>query len=48
MRRRFIVKWYEYDLTRVMCRKFFTEIAARVYMMWIEYKENVHAKLYTY
>lgn len=46
MKRKFVVQWYEYNLTKVKYRKFFTEIAARVYMMWIEYKENSNAKLY--
>ena len=46
--RKYVVKWYDCNLTERMSRKFFTEAAANLFAWYIEYTENVTTKIYQY
>lgn len=46
MKRKYEVRWYEYDLTQQKNCKFYTEKAARFYAKWLEKKFNVKPKIY--
>lgn len=46
MKRRWIVKWYEFNLTEEMSRKFFTEVGANFYAWYLEYKYDVKVRVY--
>ena len=35
MRRKYQVRWYEYNLTVPRCRKFFTEMGAALFHLWL-------------
>lgn len=41
MKRKFEVRWYEYNLTQEKCRKFFTKWGALIFMAHLEAYENV-------
>ena len=45
MKRRWIVKWYDLNLTQEMSRKFFTEVGANFYAWYLEYNGT---KTWTY
>lgn len=40
------VRWYHYNLTEADCRKFFTEIGARLYQWYLKMRYNEDAKIY--
>lgn len=46
MKRRFVVKWYEFNLTKVKYRKFFTEIGAEFFKWYLLYFKGAIAKIY--
>lgn len=46
MKRRWIVKWYELNLTEEKSRKFFTEAFATLYAGWLEFKYDLKARIY--
>lgn len=46
MKRRWIVRWYELNLTEERSRKFFTEVGAMFFAWWIEYKYNIITRVY--
>jgi hypothetical protein len=37
MKRRYQVRWYNFNLTEPMSRDFFTEIAATIFYLWLKY-----------
>lgn len=37
MKRRYEVRWYAYNLTQPRCRKFFTELGATLFHVWLYY-----------
>ena len=41
MKRKFKVRWYEYNLTQEKVRKFFTHWGAIIFMAYLEAYENV-------
>ena len=41
MKRKFKVRWYEYNLTQEKVRKFFTHWGAIFFMAYLEVYENV-------
>ena len=45
MKKKYEVRWYEFDLTNEIRRKFFTEVAANFYAWWIEYKYNLKTRI---
>ena len=45
MKKTFRVEWYDYDLTRPRCRKFFTEIGANIFACWKSNKDNVKTRI---
>jgi hypothetical protein len=48
MRFKFIVKWYDFNLTEMRSRRFFTEIGASLFVWYLNYFEDVVAKMYNY
>ena len=40
------VRLYHYNLTEADCRKFFTEIGARLYRWYLKMRYNEDAKIY--
>lgn len=46
LKRRWIVKWYEFNLTEEKCRKFFTEGIANLYAWYTEYTQDVKTRVY--
>lgn len=48
MERKYIVRWYEYNLTRERNRKFFTEAGASFFAWYISYRENTKARIERY
>ena len=46
MRRYYEVRWYEFNLTEMRSRKFFTEIGAELYKWYLEHYEGAIAKIY--
>ena len=46
MRKCYEVRWYEFNLTEMQSRKFFTEIGAELYKWYLEHYEGAIAKIY--
>jgi hypothetical protein len=46
IRRRYEVRWYEYNLTQERRRKFFTEIGAALYHVWLFYFRKEKSIIY--
>lgn len=46
MKRRYEVRWYEYNMTQPMRRKFFTEMGARIFMCYQWCRNNIDARIY--
>ena len=46
MKRRWIVRWYEFNLTEEKSRKFFTEGIANLYAFWLEFKYDIKTRVY--
>lgn len=46
MKRKYEIRWYEYELTRPRRRKFWTRIGATLYAMYIGKKQS--AKVFIY
>ena len=46
MKRKFEVRWYEYNLTQEKSKRFFTEPAALFYAWYIEFKHGVITRIY--
>lgn len=46
MKAKYSVKWYEYDLTEMRCRNFFTKIGAMIFASWIENQQGTKPKIY--
>lgn len=46
--RKYVVKWYDCNLTERLSRKFFTEAAANLFAWYIEYTQDVTTKIYKY
>lgn len=44
MKRKYNVEWYDYDLTQPRCRKFFTEVGARLFARYMENRYNVKTR----
>lgn len=45
MKRKYKAEWYEYELTKPCCRKFFTEFAAVVFAYFIGKWQNAKVKI---
>ena len=45
MKRKWIVRWYELNLTQEKSRKFFTLIGAAMFAAYLEVYENVKPKI---
>lgn len=45
MRRRYEVRWYELNLTKEKCRKFFTKLGAAIFAAYLEACEDVEPKV---
>lgn len=48
MKRKYEVRWYEYNLTNEKCRKFFTKVGAIFLASYLEAYESVKPKIYEY
>lgn len=48
MKRKYEVRWYEYDPTRERSRKFFTKLGAIFFASYIEAYDHVKPKTYEY
>lgn len=48
MKRKFEVRWYEYNLTQEKSKRFFTEPAALLYAWYIEFKHGVITRIYSH
>jgi hypothetical protein len=46
MKRRYQVRWYEYNLTVPRCRKFFTELGATLFHVWLFYFRKEESIIY--
>lgn len=46
MKHKYEVRWYEFNLTQRMYRKFFTEIGAVVFKWYLERFCDAYAKIY--
>ena len=46
MRKCYEVKWYKFNLTHQQSRKFFTELVAKLYKLYLEHFEGEVAKIY--
>lgn len=46
MKRRYYVRWYAYNLTQPRCRKFFTELGATLFHVWLYYFRNEESIIY--
>lgn len=46
IRRRYEVRWYEYNLTQERRRKFFTEIGATLYHVWLYFIHGITSHVY--
>lgn len=46
MKRKYEVRWYEYNLTEEKRRKFFTHWGAIIFMAYLEAYENVEPVIY--
>ena len=46
MKWRYEVRWYEFNLTEMQSRKFFTEIGAKIYRWYLLHSEGLIAKIY--
>lgn len=46
MKRKFEVRWYEFNLTEYMRRKFFTKIGAVIYASCLKVYDDVEPKIY--
>lgn len=46
MKRRYEVRWYEYNMTQPMSRKFFTEMGACMFMCYLWCRNNIDARIY--
>lgn len=45
MKRRYEVRWYELNLTKEKCRKFFTKFGAAIFAAYLETYEDVEPKV---
>ena len=48
MKFKFIVKWYDFNLTELQSRKFFTETGASLFIWYLNHYYDVTAKMYKY
>ena len=48
MRYKYVVRWYEYNLTNMKCRNFFTVIGASIYKWYLQYCKKINALMYEY
>lgn len=48
MKRKYVVRWYEWNLTQQREQWFFLEPIASLYAWYIEYTKDVIAKIYRY
>ena len=46
MRYNYELRWYEFNLTEMQSRKFFTEIGAKLYKLYLEHFEGAVVKIY--
>jgi hypothetical protein len=46
MRKKYIVRWYEYNLTHEKNRRFFTLTCALIYQWYLKYIRGNYSKLY--
>lgn len=46
MRHNYEVRWYEFNLTEKRSRKFFTEIGAELYKLYLGHFKGAIAKIY--
>ena len=46
MRYNYELRWYEFNLTEMQSRKFFTEIGAELFKWYLGYFEGAIAKIY--
>ena len=46
MKRKYEVRWYEYNLTEEKRRKFFTHLGAMLFKAYLEAYENVEPVIY--
>lgn len=48
MRKKYRVRWYEYNLTVLMHRNFFTEIGATIFHLWLRFVKKEKSIIYEY
>ena len=46
MRKCYELRWYEFNLTEMQSRKFFTEIGAKLYKLYLEHFIGAVVKIY--
>lgn len=46
MKKKYEVRWYAYNLTQPMCRKFFTEIGASIFYLWLRFVNKEKPTIY--
>jgi len=46
MKRRYQVKWYEYNLTKPRSRNFFTEFGAAIFRLWLHFIRGEKSIIY--
>ena len=46
MKFNFIVKWYEYNLTKRSSRRFFTALGASIYQWYLWFAHDIHSIIY--
>ena len=46
MRYNYELRWYEFNLTHQQSRKFFTELGAKLYKLYLEHFEGAVVKIY--
>ena len=46
MRRKYILKWYEYNLTKPRNKRFFTLVGACAYQFYLRVLRKTYSKLY--
>ncbi len=45
MKRKYEVRWYDHNLTKEKCRKFFTEVGAAMFAAYLETYDDVKPKV---
>lgn len=48
LRKKYLVMWYEYNLTVPRSRKFFTEFGATLFHVWLYYFKGETSTIYEY